>query len=74
MQGIYTIVNIINGRCYIGSSVDVLRRLSEHISQLGRGAHVNWILQRAYVKYGATAFDLRILEEVEEKNLLQGNL
>lgn len=55
--GIYAITHRETQRSYMGSSVDVRRRLAAHRSSLRRGTHTNRHLQRAWVKYGAAAFD-----------------
>lgn len=55
--GLYLIRNTVNGRAYLGSSRDCLRRFSEHRSRLVRGAHVNAKLQAAWLKHGAEAFE-----------------
>jgi group I intron endonuclease len=71
VQGIYQIRNKVNGHSYIGSSTHILRRWSGHRFRLRRGDHPNCILQRAWTKYGEESFELLILEEVADKNLLR---
>lgn len=63
--GIYRIVNTINGKQYIGSTVDVPRRLREHARALRRNAHHSDHLQRAWDKYGESAFVFEPLWSVE---------
>lgn len=62
MIGIYEIVHVTSGRTYIGSSENVDRRLKAHRAMLCRGSHDNIHLQRAWTKYGANAFALRLRE------------
>ena len=59
--GIYQIINTDNGKRYIGSSVDVPRRLKAHADHLDLDTHVNAHLQRAYNKYGEGKFLFLIL-------------
>jgi len=59
--GIYEIVNLVNGKRYIGGSVDIRQRWREHKSGLSRGRHHSKALQRAWNKYGGDAFAFRIL-------------
>jgi len=59
--GIYIIVNIINYKCYVGSSINVKNRIQAHIAALIRGNHNNKHLQRAYNKYGIDNFDLDVI-------------
>jgi group I intron endonuclease len=62
-SGIYKITNTVNGKFYIGSSVNIDRRLSEHKSMLAIGTHRNPILQRAWDKHGADKFTFEVIEE-----------
>lgn len=55
--GIYMLVNKVNGKRYVGSSRNCLRRKGEHISRLRRGAHINTKLQAAWNKYGEHNFE-----------------
>lgn len=47
-QGIYVIRNTLNGRCYVGSSVDIDARLCRHFSLLRSGKHHSPALQNSY--------------------------
>jgi group I intron endonuclease len=49
------------GSIYIGSSVDVCNRWTNHRHELRSGAHSNTHLQRAWSKYGEKAFSFVIL-------------
>lgn len=64
--GIYCIENIINHKKYIGQTVDIQRRWSEHILRLNKHKHCNSHLQRAWDKYTAEAFEFIVLEECEQ--------
>lgn len=66
-SGIYAIRNKINGKQYIGSAVNFYNRFKEHRSKLRRGLHHSKKLQNAWVKYGADAFELVVLEVVPNK-------
>lgn len=71
MGVIYSIVNEINGACYIGSTVgkDGKHRWQRHKSDLNKNIHHSKYLQRAWNKYGADFFKFTILEYVDEKIL-----
>lgn len=60
--GVYAIVNLKNGKVYVGSSLAVRGRLLAHRSYLRRGVHDNQILQRAWDKYGERAFRFDLLQ------------
>lgn len=59
--GIYQIRNLLDGKRYIGSSVELRRRGCVHFSKLRRGVHENQYLQRAFNKYGEENFAFEIL-------------
>lgn len=63
-QGVYKITNVINDKCYIGSSVDITRRWRLHKQNLRKGVHCNILLQNAWNKYGEDSFIFEILEYV----------
>jgi len=59
--GIYEIVNLLNGKRYIGSAVWFNKRFSIHRSSLRRNAHHSQALQRAWNKHGKEAFVFRFM-------------
>lgn len=67
--GIYSIMNKISGRRYVGQSKDVEARLREHRSALSSGRHSNSYLQRSYDKHGEDAFDFGLVLVCSEENL-----
>jgi len=67
--GIYGIRNLVNGKWYVGQSVEVETRKKNHFSSLLRGDHYNAYLQAAFKKYGVSNFEFRILEPVCEELL-----
>lgn len=67
---IYFIVNLLKGEIYIGSSVDVIKRLNNHIDQLLSNKHPNQHMQNSFNKYGRKNFDIMIIEYIEDKNKL----
>ena len=69
--GIYQIRCVPNGKIYIGSSVDIRERWSQHRWSLRRGQHQNRFLQRAWNKYGEAHFELSVLEFVDMPDLLR---
>lgn len=69
-SGIYQIKNKINGKLYIGSAVDLLKRKSHHFWHLRKGIHGNGHLQSAYNKYGHDAFSFEILLFCDRKDLV----
>jgi group I intron endonuclease len=62
--GVYTIINLLSGRSYVGSSNDVRKRVQSHIGELLSGTHSNHLLQRDFTKHGADKFEA-ILVSVE---------
>lgn len=54
IAGVYLIKWAQSDSFYIGSSINVVRRISEHFHALRRGKHYNIALTAAYRKYGDT--------------------
>lgn len=69
ISGIYAIENKLNGHRYIGSSIRVSIRFSEHRFALRNNKHFSQHLQAAWNKYGESAFEFRVLEEVLPESL-----
>lgn len=69
--GIYQIVNKVNQKRYIGSSIRLNGRKKRHFSELNCNIHHSQALQRAYNKYGKENFDFLILEYCETDKLLE---
>jgi group I intron endonuclease len=74
ITGIYIIKNLINNKCYIGSSIHVHKRLTDHQSLLVRGKHHSYKLQGSYNKHGKENFKFELLEEVHFPNEYLKNL
>lgn len=68
--GIYLIRNTINGKLYVGSSANIVNRWAVHRHGLERGIHHSAKLQRAWSKYGASAFEWMVIERCEADALI----
>lgn len=68
-SGVYFILCLPTGRHYVGSSVNIDRRWSDHISRLRAGTCNSPKLQNAWLKYGSDAFVFGVLEEVDSQLL-----
>jgi len=55
--GVYKITNTVTGDFYIGSSVNLRERLSQHRRAIRGNRHINTHLQRSWNKYGESAFE-----------------
>lgn len=73
--GIYKITNLINGKIYIGQSIDIYRRWKQH-KKIGRNLSedkyvkdYDKVLYRAMRKYGIDSFEFSIIEKCEESML-----
>lgn len=69
--GIYKIENLVNGKCYIGQSIDVKRRWRSHRSCAFNPVNKNYDcpLYRAIRKYGLNNFSFEVLEECDRDSL-----
>lgn len=61
--GVYRIRNKRNGKFYVGSSIEIEKRLERHRRELEQGIHHCIYLQRAWNKYGADSFIFEIIHE-----------
>lgn len=68
--GIYKIVNTINDKIYVGSSIELDVRLNNHKYMLNSNSHYNTYLQNSVNKYGMDNFNFVIIEECDEKDLI----
>lgn len=70
-SGIYGIENLINGKIYIGSAINLARRKNKHFSNLRADKHINKHLQSAFNLYEEESFVFKILEHCESKDLIK---
>ena len=72
MGKIYKITNNINGKVYIGQTIqDLKTRFKRHCTkQGGTGKEDNMAIKRAILKYGKSNFSIEVLEEIEDNSLL----
>lgn len=73
MRGIYCIRHIESGKMYIGSSINIERRLTDHKTKLktscgSKNRHHNTYLQAMWDKYGEKSFVFYIVEELPNLN------
>jgi hypothetical protein len=65
-SGIYQILNTVNGKRYIGQSINISRRWAEHLDLLTKGLHHSSKLQREWNQYGEVKFKFQVLKEVTD--------
>ena len=71
MCGIYKIENLINGKIYIGKSVNIEKRFRTHINDSfnENKPEYNHLIHKAIRKYKANNFSFDIIEECDESDL-----
>lgn len=67
--GIYKIINLVDGKIYIGSCAEFKRRSTQHHSALKSNRHSNKHLQASFNKYGTDAFLFEAVEPIEGSKL-----
>jgi group I intron endonuclease len=67
--GIYKITNIVNNKCYVGSSINIKNRIYKHFWLLSNNKHYNLHLQKSYNKYGKSNFIYEVIELCSENEL-----
>lgn len=70
ISGVYSIVCKSNGRAYVGSTKNLKKRISQHYSALNKRVHYSILLQRSFDKYGLQDFEVRLLEECLNSDIL----
>lgn len=70
-QVIYKIINLVNDKFYVGSTINKKVRFRQHRKLLRGDRHHCKHLQAAWNKYGEDKFDFRVVEEVPESLSLQ---
>ena len=53
---IYSIINKVDGKRYVGQTVDIERRKRTHFSKLRNNMHPNPLLQEAWNDWGTESF------------------
>lgn len=69
--GIYMIKCEVDGKVYIGSSVNLRNRKYKHYWMLRKNKHDNKHLQHSFNKFGEDKFIFQILEECDLSNLIE---
>lgn len=67
--GVYGILNRITGKWYVGSSIELTKRMGRHLWELRTGRHHSQKLQRSFTKHGEHAFEFRVLLACAEKDV-----
>lgn len=66
MIGIYKITNKLNGKSYIGQSIDIKRRWAQHKANIGSFKNPLYL---DFEKYGLENFDFEVIENCEKDEL-----
>jgi group I intron endonuclease len=69
-SGIYQIRNLVNNKCYIGSSINLKNRKHDHFKLLRSNKHKNRHLQNAWNKYSEQNFIFEIIEYCDPNDLI----
>lgn len=70
-SGIYQILCKLTGKVYVGSAVWLAKRKRHHREGLLSGSHENPYLQKAWDKYGPSAFEYSVLEYCDKEKLME---
>lgn len=69
-SGVYKITCKGNNKIYIGSSIDILKRINSHSAALKSNRHINSHMQSSWNKYGPDSFKFEIIKMCNEEELL----
>ena len=67
IRGIYGILNVVNGKWYIGQSGDMRDRMHRHRYRLRTKTHKNEHLQASFDKHGEASFEYLIIERLPDE-------
>lgn len=70
-SGVYQILNKVNGKSYIGSSINLTWRKTKHFTELRNNKHHSIILQKAFIKYGENNFEFKVLTNTLPEHLIK---
>lgn len=70
VAGVYEIRNTLDDKVYIGSSIELDKRIADHRRKLARGKHCSAHLQAAWDKHGACNFTFKKLLVCDTKDIL----
>jgi group I intron endonuclease len=68
-SGIYSIINTVNGKIYIGKTINLYHRKYQHFALLNSHRHTNEHLNASAKKYGADKFYYNVVEYCDESIL-----
>ena len=68
---VYCIWCRVNSRAYVGQTTDLGNRIHQHIKALSSGGLKPLLFDEAWKRYGINAFTVQILEEPQQKLLLE---
>jgi group I intron endonuclease len=69
-SGVYEIVNLANGKRYVGSSGKMEQRRTNHFSNLRQNVHKNAPLQQEWNQYGTDSFEFVVVCHCHLKELV----
>jgi|WetSurMetagenome_2_1015567.scaffolds.fasta_scaffold178169_1 hypothetical protein len=69
--GVYALVDVVADKVYVGSTVDLTRRATQHFRSLEEGVHHNRNLQYLWDVDGANSFSFVVLESIGDRMWLE---
>lgn len=70
ISGIYMIRNNVNGKVYVGSSMNIKSRWYFHKNDLRKNQHHSLLLQRSWEKHGEDVFEFSVIENCAAEILI----
>ena len=64
-MGVFRVLDTVNGKCLVGSTVDLPSMLNRQRAQLRLGGHRNHALQDDFRAHGEDAFRFEVLDTIE---------
>jgi len=74
IAGIYTITNTVNNKVYIGETVNLGNRFSDHIDKLIKNQHCNKSLQADFNSYNIQKFNFKVIYILDSSKLSKDDI
>lgn len=71
IRGVYSINCVDNGMIYVGSSPDIIYRLTSHILSMGVNTHIKPRMSSDFKKYGIQRFIFKVEHIIEDDSAMR---
>lgn len=66
--GVFVIRNLVNGRIYVGGSLNLEGAMNRHRFELNMRSHRNKLLLKDWLEHGAERFSFEVVDHIKERD------